>query len=103
METQTAVSHLECSRTGERLEAGKVHNLSAAGWPLLVRYDIETLRQWWDRDSLANAPRSMWRYAPLQPVRLTKHIVSLQEGFTPLHRLARLGDRLECDDLWLKD
>jgi threonine synthase len=103
METHTAVSHLECSRTGERLEAGKVHNLSAAGWPLLVRYDIQTLRQWWDRDSLANEPRSMWRYAPLLPVRLTKHIVSLQEGFTPLHRLARLGDRLECDDLWLKD
>jgi threonine synthase len=85
------------------LKAGKVHNLSAAGWPLLVRYDIQTLRQWWDRDSLANEPRSMWRYAPLLPVRLTKHIVSLQEGFTPLHRLARLGDRLECDDLWLKD
>src|SRR3989441_4210386 len=103
METQTAVSHLECSRTGERFEAGKVHNLSTAGWPLLVRYDIEALRRRWDRDSLANAPSSMWRYAPLLPVRLTNHIVSLHEGLTPLHRLARLGERLECDDLWLKD
>ncbi|PYS25014.1 MAG: threonine synthase [Acidobacteria bacterium] len=103
METHTALSHLECSRTGERFEAGKVHNLSTAGWPLLVRYDIEELRRRWDRDSLANAPSSMWRYAPLLPVRLTNHIVSLQEGLTPLHRLARLGERLECDDLWLKD
>ena len=103
METQTAVSHLECSRTGERFEAGKVHNLSTAGWPLLVRYDIEELRRRWDRDSLASAPSSMWRYAPLLPVRLTNHIVSLHEGLTPLHRLARLGERLECDDLWLKD
>ena len=103
METATAVTHLECSRTGERLEAGKVHNVSAAGWPLLVRYDIETLKRRWDRDSLASAPPSMWRYAPLLPVRLTENIVSLQEGFTPLHRLTRLGGRLECDDLWLKD
>ena len=103
METATAVTHLECSRTGERLEAGKVHNVSAAGWPLLVRYDIETLRRRWDRDSLASAPLSMWRYAPLLPVRFTENIVSLQEGFTPLHKLARLGGRLECDDLWLKD
>ena len=97
------VSHLECSRTGERFEAGKVHNLSSAGWPLLVRYHIDTLRQHWDRDSLALAPPTMWRYAPLLPVRFTEHIVSLHEGFTPLHRLRRLGERLECEDLWLKD
>ncbi len=101
--TASAVSHLECSRTGERFEAGQIHNLSAAGWPLLVRYDIKRLRHNWDRDSLQNAPRSMWRYAPLLPVRLTNDIVSLQEGFTPLHRLERLAERVECDDLWLKD
>ena len=101
--TDTAVTHLECSRTGERFAAGTVHNVSTAGWPLLVRYDLETLKQRWDRDSLADAPRSMWRYAPLLPVRLKEHIISLQEGFTPLHRIHRLGDHLQCDDLWLKD
>ena len=97
------VSHLECSRTGERFEAGKIHNLSTAGWPLLVRYDLEKVRREWDRDSLRDAPRTMWRYAPVLPVRSKENIVSLQEGFTPLHRLHRLGERFECDDLWLKD
>ena len=101
--TGTAVSHLECSRTGERLEAGVPHNLSSAGWPLLVRYNLEELRRNWDRDSLQEAPRSMWRYAPALPVRLTNNIISLQEGFTPLHRLERLGSSFECDDMWLKD
>src|SRR5262245_31642975 len=101
--TPTAVTHLECSGTGERFEAGKVQSLSAAGWPLLVRYDLEYLKQRWERDSLASGPQSMWRYAPLLPVRLQEHIVSLREGFTPLHRIQRLGDRLECDDLMLKD
>jgi threonine synthase len=80
-----------------------VHNLSTAGWPLLVRYDIASLRQRWERHSLAGAPQSMWRYAPLLPVQVQDHIVSLREGFTPLHRIQRLGSRLECDDLWLKD
>jgi threonine synthase len=104
MEPSTAfVSHLECSRTGERFEPGKAHNVSSAGWPLLVRYDIGSLRQRWDRDSLAHGPPTMWRYAPLLPVRFTKHIVSLREGFTPMHSLRRLGEGLECDDLWLKD
>src|SRR5437660_1913256 len=103
METRTAVTHLECRRTGEKFEAGKIHSLSTAGWPLLVRYDIEKLARHWDRAALTDAPRTMWRYAPLLPVRLAENIVSLQEGFTPLHRLRRLGERFECDDLWLKD
>src|SRR5437667_9452680 len=103
METRTAVTHLECSRTGEKVEAGRVHGLSSAGWPLLVRYDLQKLRREWQRDGLADAPRTMWRYAPALPVRSFKNIVSLQEGFTPLHHLHRLGDRLECDELWLKD
>ena len=102
-ETGTVITHLECSRTGEKFEGGKIHNLSAAGWPLLVRYDLQKLARRWDRDSIADGPRTMWRYAPLLPVRHRDNIVSLQEGFTPLHRLGRLGEHLECDDLWLKD
>jgi threonine synthase len=101
--TGTGIAHLECSRTGEKLEAGKIQSLSSAGWPLLARYDLQGVRRTWDRDSLREAPRSMWRYAPLLPVRFVRNIVSLQEGLTPLHRLQRLGERFDCNDLWLKD
>ena len=101
--TRTTVSHLECCRTQERLEAGVLHNVSAQGWPLLVRYDLDALRRTWDRDSIAEGPLSMWRYAPALPVRAWANVVSLREGCTPLHRLERLGSALECDDLWLKD
>src|SRR5262245_65472937 len=45
----------------------------------------------------------MSRYAPALPVRARKNIVALKDGFTPLHRLERLGSTFECDDLWLKD
>jgi threonine synthase len=34
------VTHLECGLTGEVLDAGKLRNLSSAGKPLLVRYDL---------------------------------------------------------------
>ena len=59
--SMTTVDHLECSQTGERYEAGQVHNLSKAGFPLLVRYDLEKARQGWSRDWIANGPTSMWR------------------------------------------
>ena len=51
------VTHLECSLTGERYPAGQPHNLSAAGKPLLVRYDMEGARQTLTRESLAARAR----------------------------------------------
>ena len=38
------VSHLECSITGKKYEANKIHGLSDAGRPLLVRYDLQILK-----------------------------------------------------------
>ncbi len=37
----TFVTHLECSMTADRVEPDWDHCLSAAGKPLLVRYDLE--------------------------------------------------------------
>ena len=41
----TNVTHLECSLTGERYEADRLHGLSRAGRPLLVRYDLDGVRR----------------------------------------------------------
>ena len=97
------VSQLACSVCGRPYEAGKIHALCECGGPLLVRYDLEKVRATWKRESLASAPVSMWRYAPLLPVRDSKHIVSLGEGMTPLLKTARLGASLGANDLWVKD
>jgi threonine synthase len=40
--TQTFVTHLECSATGERYEADTLHNLSCAGKPLIDRLDLNS-------------------------------------------------------------
>lgn len=99
----TYVSHLECSVCGQRREAGKIHNLCECGGPLLVRYDLAKAKSAWKRDSLASAPTSMWRYAPLLPVRDSSRIVSLGEGMTPLLKVDRLGKKLGAENLYVKD
>src|ERR1700691_548268 len=99
----STVSYLQCSVCGQRREAGKVHTLCECGGPLLVRYDLEKVRATWKRESLSSAPPSMWRYAPLLPVRDPAHIVSLGEGMTPLLNVPRLGASLRANDLWVKD
>ena len=97
------VTHLECSACGKRREAGKVHNLCECGGPLLVHYDLDKVKAAWSRDAVARGPSSMWRYAPVLPVRDPSQIVSLGEGMTPLARTSRLGARLGARDLWVKD
>jgi threonine synthase len=85
------VTHLECSLTGERYEAGQLHNLSRAGRPLLVRYDLDKVGAALDRDTIAARPTDMWRWRELLPVRETSSIVSLGEIETPIVPIPRSG------------
>lgn len=97
------LTHLECSRCHARLEAGKIHNLCACGGVLLVRYDLEAIRKSWSRDSVAASVPTLWRYAPVLPVRNAASVVSLGEGMTPLIHAKRLGARLGAERVWIKD
>ena len=97
------VTHLECSECGRRHEAGQAQNLCECGGPLLVRYDLESIRQSWSREELDDAPADMWRYAPVLPVRDERNIVSMGEGWTPMVRTRRLGERLGAANLYVKD
>ena len=97
------VTHLECAFTGERHEADQVHNLSRAGKPLLVRYDLEGVRKALSKDKLAARPPDLWRYRELLPVRRPEDIVSLGEFVTPIVRMPRLAAKLGSGEILVKD
>ena len=100
----TFVTHLECSLTGERYEADKVHNLSHAGKPLLVRYDLPALSRSLSKDTLAARPPDLWRYREFLPVRKSEHIVSLGEDMTPIVPCKRVHRALGATgELLIKD
>ncbi len=80
----TFVTHLECSITGERYEADRLHGLSRAGRPLLVRYDLAAVGAALSKDALEARPTDLWRWRELLPVRRTENVVSLGEIETPL-------------------
>jgi len=95
-------TYLECSLCKQRFEAGQVANLCGCGGPLLVRFDLSTIRSRWLRRDVSHGPASMWRYAPVLPPS-EPNIVTLGEGWTPLVRTRRLGSRLGAESLWVKD
>jgi len=88
-ERPTFVKHLECAWTGEIYEADRPHNLSRAGKPLLVRYDLDGVRAALGKEDLSRRPNDLWRWRELLPVRRNADIVSLGETATPLIPLSR--------------
>jgi threonine synthase len=97
----TFVSHLECSLTGTQYPADVIHGLSAAGRPLLVRYDLEALGRSLTREDLARRDPDFWRYREFLPVRQTSNIVSLGETMTPVISVPRL--QAGTGPLFIKD
>ena len=83
-ERPTFVTHLECGLKGDRYEADRLHGLSQAGRPLLVRYDLAALARAVSKESIAARPADFWRYREFLPVRHARNIVSLGEVLTPL-------------------
>jgi threonine synthase len=99
----TFVTHLECAGTGERHAADAIHNLSRAGKPLLVRYDLNGVKKVLSKDELAKRPPDLWRYRELLPVRRKENIVSLGETMTPLVPLPKLAAKLGVGEILIKD
>ena len=97
------VTHLECSLTGERYAAGEPHNLSKAGKPLLVRYDMERARATLTRDSIATRAKTMWKWRELLPLPGGAEPVSLGEQETPIIDLPNTADREGAVSLMVKD
>jgi len=97
------VTHLECSLTGEPYPAGAPHNLSRAGKPLLVRYDIDRARQTMTRESLGERPQGMWKWRELLPLAVDAEPVSLGEPETPLIPLPETARKAGATSLLVKD
>jgi threonine synthase len=77
-------THLECSVSGDTYDIRKLQSLSAAGKPLLARYDLEALRRELRREEIARRPPDLWRWHELLPLEDPAWIVSLGEVETPL-------------------
>ena len=93
------VTRLECSYTGEHYAAGEVHNLSDAGKPLLVRYDLEEVGNAVTREVIAARPANMWRWRELLPYQRSSDVVSLGEIETPLIAIpASAGPNVQFKD-----
>ena len=104
--SKSYVTHLECSITGKKYEANKIHGLSEAGRPLLVRYDLQKLGKEVSREEITNSKvDGLWRYSSLLPVANPSDRITLGEVVTPLIKLVNSTsyDKKSKGNLLVKD
>jgi len=85
------MTHLICSLTGERYDSDRLQNLSAAGKPLLARYDLDAVADRLTHDVLARRATGMWKWRELLPLPEGAEPIILGEPETPLIPLDRVG------------
>jgi threonine synthase len=102
-ERPTFTRALECGATGAEYPPDRVYNLSEAGKPLLVRYDLDAVGRAVARDDLARRAPDLWRYRELLPVRRADDIVSLGETMTPVIPCPVIARDIGAGEVLVKD
>ena len=97
------LTHLECTKTGQRYETGRVLHLSEAGAPLFARYDLAQAAKDMRPGHLALRESTLWRYRDVLPLEDPEDRISLGEGFTPLLAAPTLGARLGVPLAFIKE
>jgi threonine synthase len=98
------LTHLECTFCGRTFDADALHGACPDDQrPLYPRYDLDPVARAVRREDLAGRPASLWRYRELLPVRDSRHVVTLGEGWTPLVPLTGLAKQWGLSHAWVKD
>ncbi|MFC1706926.1 threonine synthase [Planctomycetota bacterium] len=99
----TRATGLKCVRCAQGCAIGpSAYTCPSCGGNLQVEYDYDAIAGSWPRDGLAaDRDLSIWRYAPLYPVRARLEVPQI--GWTPLFRADRLGAQLGLRSLYIKD
>lgn len=98
------VTNLECSRCkttfDNKIPAQVCEKCDS---PLLVRYDLATVKTSLKKGSLQSRKPDLWRYWEILPLESKKNMVTMGEGMTPLLRLKKIGKELGISNLYMKD
>ncbi len=98
----TDISVLRCRECAREFKPVDLHVCNFCFGPLEVIYDYDRVAARMSRASVADGPRSLWRYRDLLPVD-AEIPVDLGAGCTPLVRANRLAAHLGLRELWIKN
>lgn len=102
--TNSTITHLECTYCGKTYSADAIYNTCpACGKVLYARYNLQEAAKLLTKEMLKGREATMWRYREILPVKNSANIVSLGEGFTPLLSTPNMAQKIGLQQLWVKD
>lgn len=101
--TFSHISRLVCPKCKNEYNPNEIQTLCSCGTPLVAKYDLESAKESYTKESLVRRDPTMWRYHELLPVADPSSITSLGEGMTPLLKTERLGENLGLMNLMVKN
>ncbi len=98
------LTHLECTNCYQQFSAQEIHTLcSDCGKVLFARYDLPSVKEFWQKSDLLGRRNDIWRWFEIMPVLSVENIISLGEGETPLLHARSLGEIHRAEQLYIKD
>jgi threonine synthase len=98
--TISAATHLTCPNCGKQYNIHTIQTFATCcNEPLFTVYNSNAL----PAIKIHSKTQSLWRYANMLPVFDEQNIVSLNEGFTPIHTLNKISNRYKVNTVYLKD
>lgn len=100
------IKHLRCSKCGRTYGEEIMYHCPVCGpqGTLDVIYDIDGIKKTFNKDYLKNNTRmDLWRYMPMLPLESEKGIAPLKVGWTPVYKAARLEEKLNIKNIYVKD
>jgi len=101
VETMGDVETLVCRSCNAETTPTKILACPKCFAPLDVVYDFDKIEL--TQNSFKSRPPTMWRYAELLPVQDPQNIVSLNAGFTQLHRCKNLEKYFGLKEVYVKN
>lgn len=101
--TNSYIKGLYCPKCNKKYSSNEVRHLCECNSPLLAEYDLKKASTEIKKEDLVGRVNSLWRYKEFLPVTEEENIVSLGEGMTPVIPLAKLGNKINMKNLYLKD
>src|SRR5262245_61397963 len=95
-----ALIGLQCHLCKAAFPAGALWVCDKCLGPLEPLYDYGSIRI--TREQIERRPKNLWRYRELLPI-AGEPLTGFNSGFTPLVRCDRLAERLDINELYIKD
>jgi len=97
------VTKLYCPKCGKTYSNDSPVQVCTCGSPLLVEYDLDVVKNVFEKEDLSSRNPDLWRYRELLPVKDEKNIISLGEGMTPMLPAGKAGKKIGIPNLFIKD